>query len=44
MLRNLGARPAAIDAETHDTILATVSHLPHVLANVLVTQAAQTLG
>lgn len=44
LLRNLGARPAAIDAETHDTILATVSHLPHVLANVLVTQAAQTLG
>ena len=36
LLRSLGARPAAIDPETHDTILATVSHLPHVLANVLV--------
>jgi prephenate dehydrogenase len=37
----LGARPVAIDAETHDRLLATVSHLPHVLANVLVTQAAR---
>ncbi len=44
LLRTLGARPSAIDAETHDTILATVSHLPHVLANVLVSQAARTLG
>ncbi|HUA02965.1 MAG TPA: prephenate dehydrogenase/arogenate dehydrogenase family protein [Solirubrobacteraceae bacterium] len=43
LLRGIGARPAAIDAETHDTLLATVSHLPHVLANVLVAQAAQTL-
>jgi prephenate dehydrogenase len=34
----------AIDAETHDTILATVSHLPHVLANVLVGQAAHALA
>ena len=40
LLHGLGARPAAIDAETHDAILASVSHLPHVLANVLVTQAA----
>ena len=37
----LGARPIAIDAETHDRLLATVSHLPHVLANVLVAQAAR---
>jgi prephenate dehydrogenase len=35
-----GARPSAIDAETHDRMLAAVSHLPHVLANVLVSQAA----
>ena len=35
----LGARPAAIDAEAHDRMLAVVSHLPHVLANVLVAQA-----
>jgi prephenate dehydrogenase len=44
LLRSLGARPAAIDPDTHDTILATVSHLPHVLANVLVTQAARALA
>jgi prephenate dehydrogenase len=44
LLAGFGARPAAIDAETHDRILATVSHLPHVLANVLVSQAAQTLA
>jgi prephenate dehydrogenase len=43
LLRSLGARPVAIDPETHDRILATVSHLPHVLANVLVAQAAQAL-
>jgi prephenate dehydrogenase len=44
LLRGLGARPAAIDPETHDAILATVSHLPHVLANVLVSQASATLA
>jgi prephenate dehydrogenase len=43
LLHSIGASPAAIDAETHDTILATVSHLPHVLANVLVSQAANRL-
>jgi prephenate dehydrogenase len=44
MLRQLGARPTAIDPHTHDSILATVSHLPHVLANVLVSQAAHALS
>ena len=39
----LGARPAAIDATDHDRVLAAVSHLPHVLANVLVTQAGEAL-
>jgi prephenate dehydrogenase len=39
-----GARPSAIDAETHDRMLAAVSHLPHVLANVLVTQAASAVS
>ena len=39
-----GARPVAIDADTHDRLLATVSHVPHVLANVLVSQAARALS
>jgi prephenate dehydrogenase len=44
LLHGLGARPAALDAEAHDAILATVSHLPHVLANVLVSHAANMLA
>ena len=43
LLRRLGAHPAAIAADTHDSLLATVSHLPHVLANVLVSLAAHVL-
>jgi prephenate dehydrogenase len=43
LLRGLGARPTVIDAATHDTMLAAVSHLPHVTANVLVAQAARAL-
>jgi len=44
MLADLGAHPAAIDAEDHDRLMASVSHLPHVLANVLVMHAAEALG
>ena len=44
LLVSLGAHPTAIDADAHDRMLASVSHLPHVLANVLVAQAAATLG
>jgi prephenate dehydrogenase len=44
LLRAVGARPAAIDPETHDALLAAVSHLPHVLANTLVEQASQALA
>jgi prephenate dehydrogenase len=44
LLVDLGARPSALDAETHDALLATVSHLPHVLANVLVARAARVLS
>ncbi|NLT05098.1 MAG: prephenate dehydrogenase/arogenate dehydrogenase family protein [Solirubrobacterales bacterium] len=44
LLAAIGARPVAIDADSHDRLLATVSHLPHVLANALVTQAAGALG
>lgn len=43
-ISQIGARPQAIEAETHDRLMATVSHLPHVLANVLVTQAATALS
>jgi prephenate dehydrogenase len=42
-ISELGARPQAIEAETHDRLMATVSHLPHVLANVLVSQATSAL-
>lgn len=44
LLRDLGARPVALDPETHDRLMASVSHLPHVLANVLVAQAARALS
>src|ERR1700759_5514277 len=44
LLHGIGARPTATDADTHDRTLAAVSHLPHVLANVLVSQAASTLA
>jgi prephenate dehydrogenase len=39
----LGARVQAIDAEAHDRLMATISHLPHVVANVLVGQAVAEL-
>ncbi|HET7445249.1 MAG TPA: prephenate dehydrogenase/arogenate dehydrogenase family protein [Solirubrobacterales bacterium] len=39
----LGARPQAIDPATHDRVMATISHVPHVVANALVTEAAETL-
>ena len=38
---SLGAHPSAIAPDIHDRLMATVSHLPHVLANVLVGQAAR---
>jgi prephenate dehydrogenase len=44
LLGRFGARPEAIDAETHDRLMASVSHLPHVLANVLVAETAALLG
>jgi prephenate dehydrogenase len=40
LLAGIGAQPVAIEAGEHDRMLALVSHLPHVLANVLVQQAA----
>ncbi len=42
-ISSLGARPQAIDAAIHDRLMATVSHLPHVVANALVAEAAAEL-
>jgi prephenate dehydrogenase len=44
LLVSFGARPTAIDADAHDRLMACVSHLPHVLANMLVAQASEVLG
>ena len=40
---DIGARPVAVEPETHDRLVAVFSHLPHVLANVLASQAAGRL-
>ena len=40
LIERIGARPVAIDPDAHDRLMASVSHLPHVLANVLVAQTA----
>jgi prephenate dehydrogenase len=40
---DVGARPVAVAPETHDRLVAVFSHLPHVLANVLASQAAGRL-
>jgi prephenate dehydrogenase len=42
-LSTLGARPQAIDPEGHDRLMAAISHLPHVLANALACEAADSL-
>lgn len=36
---DLGARPTLIDPAAHDQIMAVISHVPHVLANVLMEHA-----
>jgi prephenate dehydrogenase len=41
---DLGARPQAIDPSTHDRLMAAVSHMPHVVADALVAEAATALG
>lgn len=40
----LGAVPTIIDAADHDRLMAAFSHVPHVVANALVTQATRALG
>lgn len=36
LIERLGAQVVEIDADSHDRLMAQISHLPHVLANVLV--------
>lgn len=43
LIAALGAHPTPIDAAAHDRLMARLSHLPHVLANVLVSGAAHAL-
>lgn len=40
----LGAVPTAIAPSDHDRLMAAISHLPHVVANLLVAQATEALG
>ncbi len=40
LVEGFGARPVEIDAEAHDRLMARISHLPHVLANVLIAGTA----
>jgi prephenate dehydrogenase len=40
LIASFGAEPVPLDADTHDRLMASVSHLPHVLANLLVAQVA----
>jgi len=43
LIEGIGAQPVTIGAGAHDRLMARVSHLPHVLANVLVSEAAPIL-
>ena len=39
LIGRFGARPQVVDAGAHDQLMACISHLPHVFANVLAAQA-----
>jgi prephenate dehydrogenase len=39
LIAAIGAQPVALDARVHDRLMAFVSHLPHVLANVMIERA-----
>ena len=41
VLRELGANVMALDFETHDRLVATASHLPHLVAGALMNEAAE---
>lgn len=43
LIERIGARPVAIDPDSHDRLMAGVSHLPHVFANLLVEVAASAV-
>jgi prephenate dehydrogenase len=43
LIQRLGARPVTIDIDDHDRLMANVSHLPHVFANVLVARATKVV-
>jgi prephenate dehydrogenase len=42
LLRGIGARVLAVDPDLHDRLVAVVSHLPQVLASLLMAHAADT--
>ena len=43
-LTGLGARPTAIDADTHDRVMAYVSHLPQLISSALMQTAGSAVG
>jgi len=44
LVEGLGATPRRTDAETHDRVMAYVSHLPQLLSNALMTTAGAAVG
>jgi prephenate dehydrogenase len=44
LIASFGAQPSAIDADLHDRLMACFSHLPHVLANLLVEQGSARIA